>query len=163
MENLEYFERLILDLNDARNEQVKALNTFNSENALRLAESRVREKLDQEVQVASEVNEDLAAMLKDIKDDVLSIIAESREGYRIAKIRTSSKVEILTEMMKIADTSAKSERKRMKQALIDQSKSENLEEDALEDVPPSRPKGQPRAIGERPVGIKESRNGSKEE
>ena len=163
MENLEYFERLILDLNDARNEQVKALNTLNSENALKLAESRVREKLDQEVKVASEVNEELAGMLSDIGEDVLSTIREVSDAYRTAKIRASSKVEILTEMMKIADTSAKSERKRAKQTMVEQEKSEAPEEDAHKDDPPSSPKGRPRAIGERPVGIKESRNSSEEE
>jgi hypothetical protein len=158
MNDLAYFERLIRDLNDARQQQLVAYESLNFKNALNLASARISGMMESEISEALEKeNHTAATLIKLLRDDIIKIVDNISNRYSDEVLKTSSKIEIVTEMMKIASNSSKSASDAAKiHAEKKESQSQSLEESSQK-LSTLKVEKKIRKVGERPISIKSQR------
>ena len=158
MKDLDYFERLVRDLNDARQIQANSSLSLNVDNAMNKTLSDLNGYFKSEIEASKELDEEMTRLVSGIGSNVLSIVSDVKRLYSENLISVKSKIEILNEMILIADESAKKARENMKKAIEEES-SIAVDDESIQPKKRDRP-DDIRKTGERPVTIKEKRSKS---
>jgi len=158
VKDLDYFERLVRDLNDARQIQANSSLSLNVDNAMNKTLSDLNGYFKSEIEASKELDEEMTRLVSGIGSNVLSIVSDVKRLYSENLISVKSKIEILNEMILIADESAKKARENMKKAIEEES-SIAVDDESIQPKKRDRP-DDIRKTGERPVTIKEKRSKS---